>query len=68
MKISLDMRIVRDAQGKRALRVWPEIEATSFHKALLAAFIAVALFIASVAMIKTDVPDTKPTVQLSLGY
>lgn len=38
--------------------------ATSIRKALFAAAIIVGLFIVSVSMIATDVPDTKPTVQV----
>ncbi len=38
--------------------------ATSLRKALFAAAIVLGLFIVSVSMIATDVPDTKPTVQV----
>lgn len=69
MRISLDIRIVKDANGKRALRVWPEIEGTDKHRNAVAIIILVALTTASLyAVAATPDPITHPTVTLVGGH
>jgi len=69
MKLSLDIRIVKDSNGKRALRVWPEIDGTKAHKNAIAVLILVALTTASLyAISATPDPTIEPTVTVLGGY
>lgn len=65
MKISLDIRIIRDADGKRALRIWPEVDGTSWHKALAAAAVTIGIAVAFYALVLTDVPSPQPSVDVT---
>lgn len=69
MRISLDIRIVKDESGKRALRVWPEIEGTDKHRNAIAIIILVALASASLyAVAATPDPIIEPTITIVGGY
>lgn len=69
MRISLDIRIVKDESGKRALRVWPEIEGTTNHKNAIAILILVVLATASLyAVASTPDPIIEPTLTIVGGY
>lgn len=69
MKISLDIRVVRDnATGKKALRVWPEIEGTDNNVTAFAVVVVVILTIASLFLIaKTPDPVTHPQQTVQIG-
>ncbi len=68
MKLSVDIRVVRDHNGKRALRVWPEIEGTDNN---VTAFVVVALVILTIASLwaiaKTPDPVTQPNNTVQIG-
>ena len=69
MKLSLDIRIVRDTEGKRAIRVWPEIEGTTNAVTGLVVFAVVLLTAASLyAIAATPDPELKPTITIVGGY
>lgn len=68
MKLSLDIRTVTDSDGKRGLRVWPEIDGTKNHKNAIAIIILVVLATASLyAISATPDPIIKPTLTLVGG-
>lgn len=68
MKISIDIRIIKDANGKRSLRVWPEIEGTSNNVTALVTVVVVILAIASlIAIAKTPDPVTHPQSTVQIG-
>lgn len=69
MKISIDVRIVKDPNGKRALRVWPEIEGTDNVRTALVVLVVALLATASLVAIAAT-PDTviEPTITLIGGY
>lgn len=68
MKISVDIRIVKDEAGKRGLRVWPEVEGTDNNVTALAVVVLVMLTIASLwAIAKTPDPVTEPNNTVQIG-
>lgn len=69
MKLSIDIQIIRDAKtGKKALRVWPEIEGTNNNVTAFAVVVVVILTIASLILIaKTPDPITHPSQTVQIG-
>jgi hypothetical protein len=68
MKLSVDIRIVKDQTGKRALRVWPEIEGTDNNVTAFVVVLLVMLTIASFwAIAKSPDPITQPNNTVQIG-
>lgn len=68
MKISIDIRIVKDTNGKRGLRIWPEIEGTDNNVTAFVTVVVVILAIASlIAIAKTPDPVTHPSQTVQIG-
>jgi hypothetical protein len=68
MKISIDIRIIKDSNGKRALRIWPEIEGSDNHMTAFVTVVVVILAIASlIAIAKTPDPVTHPSSTVQIG-
>lgn len=69
MKIGIDIRVVKGEDGKKGLRVWPEVEGTENSRTYFVTFILVLLTIGSLWLIaQTPDPEIKPTVTIMGGY
>jgi hypothetical protein len=69
MKIGVDIRIIKDAEGKRGLRVAPEIEGTDKALTYFAALVVAILAAASLwAIAATPDPEVKPSVNILGGF
>lgn len=65
MKIGVDIRIIKDAEGKRGLRIAPEIEGTDKAMTYFAALVVAILCAASLwAIAASPDPDIKPSVNI----
>lgn len=61
MKISIDICTVTGADGKKGLRVWPEIEGTNIHKIVATSvFLSILTALSLWAISITPDPNIKP--------
>ena len=72
----VDKRVYEDSQKGRIIKRTEFVVGYSrvptpfhsFHKAIFGAIVALLVFVAFIALRATDVPDTKPTIDMTGGW